>query len=441
MSGPPYRTFEERPPILLSPEAIEGMFTLAAYEERAHGYAGLRKVLKEMQPADVVSQVKESGLRGRGGAGFPAGTKWSFIPKESKKPVYLVCNADEGEPGTFKDRWLLRHNPHQLIEGILIAAYAVGCHHAFVYMRDEFSREAVRFRACLEEARAAGYIGTDIMGSGFACRITLFMGAGAYICGEETALLSSLEGKRGYPRVRPPFPAIEGLYASPTVVNNVETLSNLPHIARNGGAWYAAYGTKQSTGTRLFSISGRVKRPGVYEIEMGTPWTELIEGLAGGPSREHAVKAVFPGGSSTPILTTAEVADATIDFESAMNLSTFLGSGGTIVLDEGDDMVDVALNVSQFYMHETCGQCTPCREGCRWMVQIIRKIAEGVGTTDDIDLLLHVAGQIKGNTICAFGDGAADPIAATVRKFRDDFEARVEGRGRAGVDAAVGSRA
>lgn len=421
-----FRARGDKPPILMRPDALEGLHTLEAYRERAQGYRGLEKVLKEMTPGEVTEEVKDSGLRGRGGAGFPAGQKWSFIPKDTDQPVYLVCNADEGEPGTFKDRWLLRNDPHQLIEGILIAAYAIGSQKAFVYMRDEFSREAERFRACLREAGEAGYIGEDVLGSGFSCEITLFLGAGAYICGEETALLNSLEGKRGYPRVRPPFPALQGLYGCPTVVNNVETLSNLPQIARNGGEWYASYGTKSSTGTRLFSVSGRVRRPGVYEVEMGVSWSTLLDDLAGGPSRGYPFKAVFPGGSSTPILSAQEVSEGTIDFESAMDMGTFLGSGGTIVLDDGDDMVDVALNVSQFYEHETCGQCTPCREGCRWMVRIIRGIHEGTASKRDIDLLLDVAGHIRGNTICAFGDGAADPIAAAVRKFRSEFEARID---------------
>ncbi len=421
-----FRTRQGRPPILMSPEVLAGIFTLTDYRAKSHGYEGLKKALG-MEPDAVTAEVKASGLRGRGGAGFPAGVKWGFVPRQTDRPVYLVCNADEGEPGTFKDRWLLRHNPHALLEGVLIAAWAIRSHYAFIYLRGEFVREAERLQACLEEARTAALAGSDVLGSGWACEITLFLGAGAYICGEETALLNSLEGKRGYPRVRPPFPANVGLYGAPTVVNNVETLSNLPGILRHGAAWYAGYGTAQSTGTRLFSISGRIARPGVYEVEMGLPWSDLIDGLAGGPSRGRPIKALYPGGTSTPLLTAAEVRDASIDFESAAALKTFLGSGGTVVLDEGDDIVEVVLNVARFYAHESCGQCTPCREGCRWMVRLLEGIAAGTGTIADIDLLADVTRHISGHTICAFGDAAAGPVAAAIRKFRPEFEARCNG--------------
>jgi len=411
----------------MTPAAIEGMLTLDAYRRREAGYEALAKVLRGKSPEDVTSEVKDSCLRGRGGAGFPAGVKWGFIPQDNGKPTYLVCNADEGEPGTFKDRWLLRHTPHRLIEGVLIAAYAIDCNQAFIYVRDEFATEAVRLQACVDEVRRAGFVGADILGSGWDCEITIFMGAGAYICGEETALLNSLEGKRGYPRVRPPFPAVRGLYGRPTVINNVETLSNLPAIIRHGGPWYASYGTAESTGTRLFSVSGRVARPGVYEVEMGVPWTALLDDLAGGPGRGKPFKAIYPGGSSTPLLTAEEASGSIIDFESAVEMGTFLGSGGTIVLDADDDLVDATLNVAQFYDRENCGQCTPCREGCRWMVHILRRIADGLGTAEDLDMLLDVTDHITGNTVCAFGDGAAAPIASAVRKFRDDFEARITG--------------
>lgn len=416
----------------MTPQAVEGMLTLDSYRAGGLGYQGLEKVLNEMTPGEVTDEVRTSGIRGRGGAGFPAGVKWGFVPKDTGKPIYLVCNADEGEPGTFKDRWLLRHNPHQLIEGILVASYAIDCNHAFLYMRGEFDREAIRIRSCLEEARKVNLLGENILGSGFNCEITVFLGAGAYICGEETALLSSLEGERGMPRVRPPFPAVVGLYGCPTVINNVETLSNLPAIARNSGEWYKSYGTEGSTGTRLFSVSGRVARPGVYEVEMGVPWPALLEELCGGPARTKPFKALYPGGSSTPLMPASEIMDSTIDFESAMELGTFLGSGGTIVLDDGDDMVDASLNVALFYKHESCGQCTPCREGCRWMVEILKRIASGLGTTDDIDLLLDVTMHMTGNTICAFGDGAAAPIMSAVQRFRHEFEARVNGRSVAG---------
>jgi NADH-quinone oxidoreductase subunit F len=414
----------------MTSEALEGMHTLDEYRARGCGYAGLEKVLSGISPSEITEEVKISGLRGRGGAGFPAGVKWGFIPKDTDMPVYLVCNADEGEPGTFKDRWLLRQTPHRLIEGVLIASYAIGCSRAFIYMRDEFAMEAVRLNACLEEARRNGLVGTDILGSGWDCDITIFKGAGAYICGEETALLNSIEGRRGLPRVRPPFPAIVGLYDSPTIINNVETLSNLPDIAMNGGQWYASYGTEESSGTRLFSVSGRVARPGVYEVEMGVPWSDLLDDLAGGPSRGKPFKALYPGGSSTPMLTAIEAENSTLDFESAMKLGTFLGSGGTIVLDSGDDIVEATLNVATFYKNESCGQCTPCREGCRWMVEIIKRIASGRGSAADIDQLLSVTGNITGNTICAFGDGAAAPVGSAVEKFRSEFEARTAGRPR-----------
>jgi len=425
MSADIYRGMDNKPPILMTPEAIEGMTTLKDYQEKGAGYTGLEKALREMTPEEVHAEVKTSCIRGRGGAGFPAGVKWGFAPKDTGKPTYLVCNGDEGEPGTFKDRWLLRQTPHRLIEGVLIASYAIGCNQAFIYLRQEFDRESIRLRAAIEEARKAGLLGENILGSGWDCEVSVFMGAGAYICGEETALLNSIEGKRGMPRVRPPFPAIVGLYGCPTIINNVETLSNMPAIINNGGEWYASYGTEKSTGTRLFSVSGRVARPGVYEVEMGVPWSALLEDLCGGPSREKPFKALYPGGSSTPILKPSELDGLVMTHEAAMELGTFLGSGGTIVLDEDDDIVDVALNVATFYKHESCGQCTPCREGCRWMVEILHRIADGLGTSDDLDLLIDVADHICGNTICAFGDGAAGPVATVVKKFRNEFETRV----------------
>lgn len=425
MSADVYRGVENADPILMTPAAIDGLITLEEYRTKGDGYSALEKALKTMTPEEVHEEVKTSSVRGRGGAGFPAGVKWGFIPPDNEKPVYLVCNADEGEPGTFKDRWLLRQTPHRLIEGILLSSYAIGCHHAFIYMRQEFDREAVRMRAAIEEAREANLLGKNILGSGFDCEVTVFMGAGAYICGEETALLNSIEGKRGMPRVRPPFPAVIGLYGCPTIINNVETLSNVPAIVNNGGAWYASYGTEKSTGTRLFSVSGRVANPGVYEIEMGVTWQDLLDDLCGGPSRGKPFKAIYPGGSSTPILKADEIDGIIMTHEAAFELGTFLGSGATIVLDEGDDMVDVALNVATFYKHESCGQCTPCREGCRWMVEIVQRIADGLGSTDDLDLLLDITSHICGTTICAFGDGAAGPLASVVEKFREEFEARM----------------
>jgi NADH-quinone oxidoreductase subunit F len=399
------------------------------------GYQALPKVLKGMQPAELIEMVKRSGLRGRGGAGFPCGVKWGFIPKDSPKPKYLVVNSDESEPGTFKDRMLIEEEPHQLIEGIALASYAIGCHNAFIYCRGEFVKGAQVLRRALEEAYAHGYLGKNILGSGFDLEVLVHRGAGAYICGEETGLLESLEGKRGQPRMKPPFPAISGLYRCPTVVNNVETLSNIPHIVLRGADWYAGIGPPKSSGPRLFSVSGHVARPGNYELPMSITLRELIFEHAGGIRNGRHLKAVIPGGSSAPVLTEQHL-DVTMDFDSLAAAGTMGGSGGVIVMDDTTCMVRVGEIVSRFYHHESCGQCTQCREGTAWLHKVLRRIEHGQGRKEDLDLLLDMCDNMKGKTICVLSDAAAMPIESYLRYFRDEFERHVleracpfEGRG------------
>jgi NADH-quinone oxidoreductase subunit F len=384
------------------------------------GYEGAGKALA-MTPADVIDEIKRSGLRGRGGAGFPTGTKWSFIPQGTGKPVYVVCNADESEPGTFSNRELLERDPHQLIEGLVICAFAVGCHTAFVYCRGEFVWPSIVFERALHEAYAHGYLGPDVMGTGYALDIVLHRGSGAYICGEETALLNSLEGLRGQPRLRPPFPAVEGLYASPTVINNVETLSNVPHILAKGADWFASMGTEKSTGTAIYSISGKVERPGNYEAPMGTTARELIEGDAGGVLGGRALKAWTPGGSSTPLLT-AEHLDTPMDFESIAAAGSLLGTKAMMVFDDTDCIVAVALRFTRFYAHESCGKCTNCREGTWWLERVLRRIEAGVGRDRDIDLAKDIGGNMLFKAFCALADGAVSPIDSSIRYFRDEYE-------------------
>jgi NADH-quinone oxidoreductase subunit F len=384
------------------------------------GYQGARKALA-MAPADVIDEVKRAGLRGRGGAGFPTGTKWSFIPQGTGKPVYVVCNADESEPGTFSNRELMERDPHQLIEGVVICSFAVNCHTAFIYCRGEFVWPSIVLERALEEAYAGGYLGTDVMGTGYALDIVLHRGSGAYICGEETALLNSLEGLRGQPRLRPPFPAVEGLYASPTVINNVETLSNVPHILAKGAEWFASMGTEKSTGTAIYSISGKVERPGNYEAPMGTTARELIEGFAGGVLGGRALKAWTPGGSSTPLLT-AEHLDTPMDFESVAAAGSLLGTKALMVFDDTDCIVRVALRFTRFYAHESCGKCTNCREGTWWLERVLRRIEAGVGHDRDIDLAKDIGANMLFKAFCALADGAVSPIDSSIRYFRDEYE-------------------
>jgi NADH-quinone oxidoreductase subunit F len=381
-----------------------------------------------MKPADLVEAVKRSGLRGRGGAGFPCGVKWGFIPKDSLKPKYLVVNSDESEPGTFKDRMLVEEEPHQLIEGIALASYAIGCRDAFIYCRGEFVKGAQVLRRAIGEAYAKGFLGRNILGSGFDLEVRVHRGAGAYICGEETGLLESLEGKRGQPRMKPPFPAISGLYRCPTVVNNVETLCNIPHIVMRGSEWYAGIGPAKSSGPRLFSVSGHVKRPGNYELPMSVTLRELIFEHAGGMSNGRRLKAVIPGGSSAPVLTEQHL-DVTMDFESLAAAGSMGGSGGVIVMDEGVCMVRVGEIVSRFYHHESCGQCTQCREGTAWLHKVLRRIEGGQGRKEDLDVLLDMCDNMKGKTICVLSDAAAMPIESYLKHFREEFEVHIRERG------------
>ena len=410
-------------------DVTEGSHSLDAYRGRG-GYAALTKALRSLQPRDVAQEVTVSGLRGRGGANFPVGAKWSFVDRKSGV-VYLCCNADEGEPGTFKDRWILEHSPHQVIEGILLAAYTLGARNAFVYIRGEFDLPLRRLHGALEEAQAAGLTGERILGTEFSCDIVVHRGAGAYVCGEESSLINSLEGRKGYPRNKPPFPAIRGLYQAPTVVNNVETLANVPWIVANGGAAYAAIGHKKNPGSRLFGVSGHVNRPGLYERPTGYPMKTLIYDDAGGVLRGRALKAVIPGGSSTPILTAAEIENVTLDADSLHQAGSMLGSGGVIVIAEGTCMVRLLQVLTRFYAHESCGQCSPCREGTSWMDDILARIVAGKGQRADIDNLRAIPEGILGKTVCALGDAAAMPVMSFVRKFGDEFEFFVEnGRSR-----------
>jgi NADH-quinone oxidoreductase subunit F len=410
--------------ILLSNIDLPDFHRLATYES-AGGYRSWHRVVESMKPAELIEEVKASGLRGRGGAGFPTGMKWSFVPKDSPKPKYLVCNADESEPGTFKDRLLIERDPHAILEGTLIAAYAIQSHMAFVYVRGELAFGATRLENAVAEAYQAGMIGKNIFGSAYDLDVIVHRGAGAYICGEETALLSSLEGSRGWPKVKPPFPATHGLFGCPTVVNNVETLAALPWILDRGAAAYAALGTEKSKGTKLFSVSGHIAKPGVYELEMGYPFKKFLEEDCGGVPNGKKLKGVIPGGGSMPVLRPEEIEKVNLDYESVQAAGSLLGSGGVIVMDETTCMVRAAWNIARFYAHESCGQCSPCREGCHWMEKIFHRIERGAGDPVDLDLILNISGNIMGNTICPFGDAAAMPAAAFVKKFRDEFDAHI----------------
>ncbi len=398
--------------------------TLAGYESRG-GYEAIRKVLS-MDPTAVIEEVKKSGIRGRGGAGFPAGQKWSFVPRNTGKPTYIVCNADESEPGTFKDRLLIERTPHSIIEGMMVAAWSVQSHWMCVYIRGEYAYPYTQLKRAVEECYAKGYLGDNIFGSGYSLHLVVHRGAGAYICGEETGLIESLEGKKGQPRLKPPyFPATMGLYYSPTVLNNVETYAAVPWIIRNGADAYAAIGTEKSKGTKLISASGHIKKPGVYEIEMGYPFKRFLEEECGGMLNDRPLKAVIPGGSSVPIVRAEDIWEATMDYEGWNKLGTFLGSGGVIVMDDSVDMVDAILNLTHFYAHESCGQCTPCREGGHWVQKIFQRIADGQGLPGDLELIDSVVNQIAGHTICFLGDSIAMPVRSFTAKFKDEFKARI----------------
>jgi NADH-quinone oxidoreductase subunit F len=394
--------------------------------ERVGGYAQLRRVLRLDRQA-VLDELLAANVRGRGGAGFPMGRKASFLPKpdQTPKPIYLAVNADESEPGTFKDREIMLRVPHLVLEGILIASYTIGAKAAFVYLRGEYLTEFEVFKAALDEARERGYVGANILASGYSISVVVHRGAGAYICGEETGLLTSLEGERGQPRSKPPFPAIAGLYGSPTLINNVETLATVPKILTMGGEQYAELGVENSTGTRVFSLSGNVARGGNYELELGTSLRELVYDLGGGIPDGRKLKAIIPGGSSVPVLTADEI-DTPLDFDSMAKAGTMLGSGAVIVIDERCCMVQLGLRVAQFYMHESCGKCTPCREGTRWMVQILRRLEDGNAEQDELDLLLDVCDRILGHCLCPLGDAAAMPIASYVAKFREEFQRHLD---------------
>ncbi|MDB5956301.1 NADH-quinone oxidoreductase subunit NuoF [Ramlibacter sp.] len=412
----------------INPQIYAGLdgtnWRLTDYEQR-EGYAALRKIIGDGLTQDqVIATMKESALRGRGGAGFPTGLKWSFMPRQFPGQKYLVCNSDEGEPGTCKDRDLLMFNPHQVIEGMIIAAYAMGITVGYNYIHGEIFNVYERFEEALEEARAAGYLGNNILGSSFSFQLHGHHGFGAYICGEETALLESLEGKKGQPRFKPPFPASFGLYGKPTTINNTETFAAVPWIIRNGGQAYLECGKPNNGGTKIFSVSGDVELPGNYEIPLGTPFSKLLE-LCGGVRGGKKLKAVIPGGSSAPVLPADIMMNCTMDYDSIAKAGSMLGSGAVIVMDETRDMVESLLRLSYFYMHESCGQCTPCREGTGWMWRVIDRIQNGAGKPNDLDLLNSVADNIQGRTICALGDAAAMPVRAMIKHFRHEFEAKI----------------
>ncbi len=404
---------------------LENSHTLMVAKSRG-AYQTVDKALA-MARDEIISEVKRSGVRGRGGAGFPAGLKWSFIPKDDPRPKYLVCNADEGEPGTCKDRDILRYDPHLLIEGMIIAGFAVEAEQGYIYIRGEFYREAERLQAAIEEAYAAGHLGSNVNGTGVRFDLAIHRGAGAYVCGEETGLIESIEGKKGQPRLKPPFPANIGLYGCPTVINNVETLSAIPDIVANGGEWYAGLGVEKSSGTKLFSVSGHVNKPGNYEVELGVPLKVLLEEYAGGVRGGwDNLKGVIPGGSSTPILTKEVCETVTMDYDGLSKAGSMLGSGAVIVLDKSVCIVRAIERLSRFYRHESCGQCTPCREGTGWLAQVMGRLESGRGTHDDIELLNDISANIMGKTICALGDAAAMPVIGAIKAFRDEFVYHIE---------------
>ncbi len=401
---------------------LENLYKIDVYKKQG-GYQATEKALKKMKPEEILEEVKKANLRGRGGAGFPAGVKWSFVP-DTDKQKYLCVNADEGDPGTFKDRYIMSHNPHMLLEGIIITSFCVGIHAAFIYIRGEYEAVALRLEQAISEAYENGFLGKNILESGFDLDIFVHRGAGAYICGEETALLESLEGKRGVPRLKPPFPASVGLWQCPTVINNVETISNISHIILNGAEWFVKQGLPKDGGTRVFGVSGMVKNPGIYELPLGTSLKDIIFKHAGGMKEGKKLKAVIPGGMSAPILTADEI-NIKMDFDSLVEANSMLGSAAIIVIDEKTSILDVLKVVTKFYSHESCGQCTPCRIGNSWINKIVKRIAEGKGKKEDIDNILRLASNIEGNTLCPLGDAAAMPILSITKKFRKELESHV----------------
>ncbi|KPJ96787.1 MAG: NADH dehydrogenase [Gammaproteobacteria bacterium SG8_15] len=404
---------------------LDKPWTLSTYES-AGGYAVWRRILKEKtSPEEIISELKTSALRGRGGAGFPTGLKWSFMPRNTPGQKYIVCNSDEGEPGTCKDRDILRYNPHALIEGMAIAGYTIGASAGYNYMRGEFYEPFDRFEAALEEAYAAGLLGKNILGSGIDFDLYSHIGAGAYICGEETALLESLEGKKGQPRFKPPFPASYGLFGRPTTINNTETLASVPYILEKGGQWFADLGKPNNGGSKIFCVTGHVNKPGNFEVPMGTPFAELLE-MAGGVRDGKKLKAVIPGGSSTPVLPAAVAMDMDMDYDSIAKAGSMLGAGSVIVIDETTCMVKSLARLSYFYYEESCGQCTPCREGTGWLSRVVNRIENGKGRQEDLDLLVDVANKIGGRTICGLGDAAAMPVTSFLQHFRDEFQFHID---------------
>jgi len=416
------KPLESEKRILLEHEFVPDMNKIDVYASKG-GYQALKKVLQgKMTPDQVIAEVKAANLRGRGGAGFPTGMKWGFVPKNDGKPHYLLCNADESEPGTFKDRVILEKLPHLMIEGMIIGAYAIGAARSYVYIRGEYTYAAEVINNAIQEAYRAGFLGKNILGSGFDHDMAVHRGAGAYICGEETGLISSLEGKKGMPKLKPPFPAVEGYLKCPTVVNNVETLATVPWIINNGGAAYTKMGTAKSSGTKMWSVSGDVNRPGVYEVECGKPFRVLLEECCGGMKNGKKLKAVIPGGSSAPILTAEEAMNMTLDYESIASFGSMLGSGGMIILDETRDLVQVLKNLAEFYHDESCGQCTPCREGTGWIEKILHSFTEKEAKRDDVELLKKISANMMGRTICVLADSIAMPVESYIRKFPKEFE-------------------
>ncbi|HVO58487.1 MAG TPA: NADH-quinone oxidoreductase subunit NuoF [Dongiaceae bacterium] len=404
------------------------------------GYKALEKALKEMTPEAIIDEVKKSNLRGRGGAGFPTGMKWSFVPKDNPKPKYVICNADESEPGTCKDRPLMEMDPHQLIEGMIIAGKAIGANRGFIYIRGEYRYVLDLVDEAIAEAYQRGYLGKNILGSGFDYDLLIHTGAGAYECGEESALMESLEGKRGYPRIKPPFPAVVGLYGCPTIINNVETLSAVPAIIREGGESYANRGTPKNGGTRLLCVAGHINKPGIYEIPLGMNMKEFIYGMAGGIPNGKKLKAVIPGGSSCPLLTADEI-DLAMDYDTVAKAGSMMGSGGMVVMDEDTCMVDMARRIMHFYAHESCGWCIPCREGTTWLRKMLERFHAGLGRSEDIDLVGELAKNMLGRTFCPLGDAAAMPTISIVQKFRGEFEDHLNGRcAYKNADALLGAR-
>ncbi|MDH5300440.1 MAG: NADH-quinone oxidoreductase subunit NuoF [Gammaproteobacteria bacterium] len=404
---------------------LDKPWTLQTYQSTG-GYEAWKKILREKTSAeDIINEVKTSVIRGRGGAGFPTGLKWSFMPRNASGQKYIVCNSDEGEPGTFKDRDILRYNPHALVEGMAIAGYTIGATRGYNYIRGEFWEPYERFQQAIEDARAAGLLGKNIMGSGIDFDLEVHLGGGAYVCGEETALIESIEGKKGQPRFKPPFPASYGLYGRPTTINNTETLSSIPYIMRNGGQWFADLGVPGSGGTKLFSVSGHVNKPGNYEVGMGTPFSELLE-MAGGVRGGRKLKAVIPGGSSTPVVPGHIMMQTKMDYDSIGKSGSMLGAGSVIVMDDTTCMVKVLARIAHFYFEESCGQCTPCREGTGWLARVVHRIEHGHGRPEDLDLLMDVSAKIEGHTICALGDAAAMPVASFIKHFREEFEYHIQ---------------